>query len=58
MAATSGQWSPLVAASFVVPRLYPLFILKPSLGLAGVAAFPSFRGVALAIAIVLLSIIV
>jgi hypothetical protein len=39
-----GQWTPLVTATFVVPALAWLAVLKPNIGLATTAAKPSIFG--------------
>jgi hypothetical protein len=40
-----GQWSPLVTATFLLPAVSWLAVLKPNLGLATTAAKPSWIGI-------------
>lgn len=40
-----GQWTPLVAATFIVPGLAWLAVLKPNVGLAVTAAKPTLAGI-------------
>lgn len=55
MAATLGQWSPLLLASTLVPALQIVMPVKPTIGAAVFASRPSRLGLALAIGIVALS---
>ncbi len=48
MAASQGQWSPLIVVGAVVPAAGFLAVLKPNLGLASFAWRPTLRGIALA----------
>lgn len=41
-----GQWSPLVTATFLLPALSFLAVVKPNLGLATTAARPTLIGIA------------
>jgi hypothetical protein len=45
MALALGQWSPIVTATFLLPTLSWLAVLKPNLGLATTAAKPSWIGI-------------
>lgn len=49
-AVSAAQWSPLLAAAFVYPALAWLWVAKPTVGLAAVAASPSARSAPLAAA--------
>ena len=40
-----GQWTPLVSATFIVPGLAWLAVLKPNVGLAVTAAKPTWAGI-------------
>ena len=48
MAASQGQWSPLIVVGALVPAAGFLAALKPNLGLAAVAYRPTARGIVLA----------
>jgi hypothetical protein len=48
MAASQGQWSPLIVVGALVPAAGFLAVLKPNLGLAAFAYRPTVRGIALA----------
>jgi hypothetical protein len=48
MAASQGQWSPLIVIGALVPAAGFLAVLKPNLGLAAFAYRPTARGIALA----------
>jgi hypothetical protein len=48
MAASQGQWSPLIVVGAIVPAAGFLAVLKPNLGLAGFAWRPTIRGMGLA----------
>jgi hypothetical protein len=52
MAATLGQWSPLLLAATVAPVLQLVVPIKPTLGAAALASRPSRLGVVLAAALV------
>lgn len=54
MAATLGQWSPLLLAATVIPAAQLVLPVKPTLGAAAFVNRPSRIGVALAIAVVVL----
>jgi hypothetical protein len=58
MAASQGQWSPLIVVGAVVPAAGFLATLKPNLGLAAFAYRPTVRGMALAALALVLSIVV
>jgi hypothetical protein len=45
LAIQTSQWSPLLCAAAFVPVLTPLWACKPTLGLALLAAYPSWRAV-------------
>lgn len=49
-AVSAGQWSPLLAAAFVYPALAWLWVAKPTVGLAAVAASPARRALPVAMA--------
>lgn len=49
IAIARGQWSPLLAAAFLIPSLGVVFSAKPSIGLALLAANPSKRAIISAI---------
>ena len=49
-AVSAGQWSPLLAAAFVYPALAWLWVAKPTVGLASVAASPARRAMPVAVA--------
>ena len=55
MAATLGQWSPLLLAATLVPALQLVMPVKPTLGAAVFASRPSWVGVAASVAILLVS---
>jgi hypothetical protein len=52
MAATLGQWSPLLLAATIAPALQLVLPVKPTLGAATFAKLPSRVGVVLALAVV------
>lgn len=52
MAATLGQWSPLLVAATIVPAFQVVLPVKPTLGAAAFMSRPSRLGVVLSIAIV------
>jgi hypothetical protein len=52
MAATLGQWSPLLLAATVVPAVQLVLPVKPTLGAAAFLSRPSRVGVVLALAVV------
>lgn len=56
-AATMVQWSPLLAAAWLLPWCGMFAAAKPNLGLAAVGARPSWRGIAGAAALLLLSLL-
>jgi hypothetical protein len=56
MAASQGQWSPLIVVGALVPAAGFLAVLKPNLGLAAFAYRPTARGILLAGLALLLSI--
>jgi hypothetical protein len=58
MAATLGQWSPLIAAATMLPALQFVAAAKPTLGLAMFAYRPSRAGVIGVLVLVVLSFIV
>jgi hypothetical protein len=55
MAATLGQWSPLLLAATLIPALQVVVPVKPTLGAAVFAGRPSRIGLAAAVIIVLVS---
>ena len=55
MAATLGQWSPLLLAATVAPVLQFVMPVKPTLGMAVFVNRPSWVGVGLAVGVTLLS---
>ena len=56
VAASQGQWSPLIVVGALVPTAGFLAALKPNLGLAGFAYRPTARGIVLAGAALVLSV--
>jgi len=58
MAATLGQWSPLLVAATVLPALQFVMPVKPTLGAAVFASRPSWLGLALTGALLLVSFVV
>ncbi len=58
MAASQGQWSPLIVVGAIVPAAGFLAVLKPNLGLAAFAWHPTLRGIALAGLALVLSVVV
>lgn len=56
MAASQGQWSPLIVVGALVPAAGFLAVLKPNLGLAAFAWRPTARGIVLAALALLLSV--
>ena len=58
MAASQGQWSPLIVVGAMIPAAGFLAVLKPNLGLAAFAWRPTLRGIALAGLALILSIVV
>lgn len=58
MAATLGQWSPLLLAAAVAPVLQFVLPVKPTLGAAVFARRPSWKGVAAATVILAVSFVV
>jgi SAM-dependent methyltransferase len=53
-----NQWSPLLTAAAVFPLLGAFAVAKPSIGAAVLVAYPSWRAVAGAVGLLLLSLIV
>jgi hypothetical protein len=57
MAASLGQWSPLLMLAALVPAAGPLWIVKPSIGLAALAYRPTVFGAITGAAVMLLSVL-
>jgi hypothetical protein len=57
MAASLGQWSPLIMLAALVPAAGPLWMVKPSIGLAALAYRPSIGAAVTGGAVILLSMI-
>jgi len=58
MAASLGQWSPLIMLAALVPAAGPLWMVKPSIGLAALAYRPSIAAAVTGGAVILLSMLI
>lgn len=58
IAVSDGQWSPLIVAAAVVPRLAPMLWFKPTLGLAALAHARDRWGIGLAVLLGLATLLV
>jgi hypothetical protein len=52
------QWSPLLVAAALLPTLLPLTLAKPNIGLPIFLSYPTWRGFALSVGFVLVSLLV